>query len=219
VGLKNGWGLDGVTQFVNDRLANGVPTKLISQYVHSRARELWGAAHGDDCTAALAVCRWGKTVNILTGPPKAASEDHQVASRFLLAEGTSVVCGATTAKIVARHLGVNLSVEQDPHSVLAPPKYAVDGIDLVTEGAVTLNQVYNVLDEDPGNLEVETGVTQLCELLRSADRVNFTVGRAQNPAHGDISFRQRGILPRETIVPLIGEKLREAGKLVVIEYA
>ncbi len=49
------------------------------------------------------------------------------------------------------------------------------------------------------------------------DRVNFLVGGAHNAAAGDSAFRQQGILPRETIIPLIAEKLRAAGKLVVPE--
>ena len=56
------------------------------------------------------------------------------------------------------------------------------------------------------------------QMLRAADRVNFIVGRQNNAAHADISFRQRGILPREVIVPLLAEKLQKAGKLVTVEY-
>ena len=91
-------------------------------------------------------------------------------------------------------------------------------MDLVTEGAVTLNQVYNVLGEDLANLTEDSGVTELCALLHLADRVNITAGKAQNPASSDISFRQCGILTRDHIVPLLAEKLRAAGKLVVLDW-
>jgi len=129
-----------------------------------------------------------------------------------------VVCGATTAAIVARHLGRKLDIEQDPRSLVAPPRYSIAGIDLVTEGAVTLNQVYNVLDESPERHEEDSGVADLCGLLWATDRVNLTVGVAANPANGALSFRQQGILPRATIVPLLRQKLEKAGKLVLVRH-
>lgn len=61
-------------------------------------------------------------------------------------------------------------------------------------------------------------MTELQRLLRDADRINFLVGVARNPAHGDIVFRQRGLLTRSHIVPLLAGKLREMGKLVTVEF-
>jgi hypothetical protein len=75
-----------------------------------------------------------------------------------------------------------------------------------------------VLDEDLANFTEDSGVTELCALLQVADRVNIMAGGAKNKASGDISFRQCGILTRDHIVPLIAEKLRAAGKLVVVEH-
>ena len=139
--------------------------------------------------------------------------------RFLEAKGLKIVCGGKTAEIVAGVLGEPLGVEQDSLSLTSPPRYAIEGVDLVTEGAVTLNQVYNVLDEPLERLVEDSGVTELCTFLQLADRVNLFVGGAQNRAHGDITFRQQGMLTRDRIVPLIVDKLRAAGKLVVVERA
>jgi hypothetical protein len=218
MGLPWGWTSEGVAGFVTDRLTQGVRFRDLPAAVHSRARELWRSSRGDDCTVTGVFCRPGKTVNVLTGPPSHKSKDFAVIQKFLLADGVKVVCGATTSKLVAAHLGTTLQVEQNAQSMLAPPRYVIAGIDLVTEGAVTLTQVYNILGEDPTDFEEESGVSELCELLMDADRINFTVGVAQNPASESISFRQQGILSRSAIVPFIGDKLQKAGKLVVVEY-
>lgn len=216
-GLPEGWTIDGVCRYVNQLLAEGVPLPDLPESVHGEARRLWASVKGDDCTAVLARCRWGEVINILTGPPNNPNDDAAVVRRFLQLPGDKIVCGATTSKVVARVSGGRLEVEQNLSSAIAPPSYRLAGIDLVTEGAVTLNQVYNIYDEDPTRYEEYTGVTRLCELLRSADRINLLVGQARNVAEGDISFRQQGILPRSKIVPLLTEKLRAAGKLVVVE--
>jgi hypothetical protein len=217
-GLRHGWQIEGVCRFVNDCLIEGAELKAIPRLVHQKAREYDGTSAGDDCTAIVAACRWGKMVNVLTGPPADRSQDRSVVKQFMAMEGAKVVCGGTTSQIVADCLARPIAVEQNPDLALAPPRYMIDGIDLVTEGAVTLNQAYNILEVDPTTLEEQSGVTEMVDLLRSADRVNFMVGVAPNPASGDITFRQMGILERDKIVPLIAEKLRIAGKLVVVDY-
>jgi len=216
--LPEGWQSAGVAQYISSRLTDGLTPREIPAEVHREARRLWSRG-GDDCTVAMALCRRGQVVNVFTGPPARRSEDAQAVRRFLHAQGLKIVCGGTTAEIVARVLHQQVEVEKSPKSLIAPPRYEIQGVDLVTEGAVTLNQVYNVLDEDLRKLKEDSGVTELCALLHIADRVNIFLGGAQNAATGDISFRQRGILSRRRIIPLLAEKLRQAGKLVVIEPA
>lgn len=215
--LPHGWQTEGVLRFVNGCLGEGLSMKEIAEAVRREARRLW-VDDGDDCTAVMALCRRGQILNILTGPPSAPGLDAATVRRFTQSEGLKVVCGGTTANVVARVLGQPMSVEEGPTSMIAPPRFEIPGIDLVTEGAVTLNQVYNLLDEDLAEFTEDSGVTELCALLHVADRVNIIVGQAKNKASGNISFRQCGILTREHIVPLLGQKLLAAGKLVVIEH-
>jgi hypothetical protein len=214
-GLPNGWGSDGVAGYMNHCLTSGTALAEIPELVCDEARRL-SPRGGDDCTVLLALCRPGQVVNILTGPPRVPAHDWQVASAFLKAKGLKIVCGGTTAEIVARTLGQAVRVDEDGEGLVAPPRYEIEGVDLVTEGVVTLNQVCNLLDEPLDRLTEDSGVTELCAYLQTADRVNITYGTAKNRSSGDISFRQQGILTRERILSLIADKLREAGKLVVV---
>lgn len=215
-GMPQGWQTEGVLRYINRCLDEGLLFKEIADSVHREARRLW-VDGGDDCTAVAATCRTGQILNILTGPPSDASRDASVVRRFMQSEGIKVVCGGSTANIVARVLGTSVSMEKDPTSMIAPPRFEIPGVDLVTEGAVTLNQVYNLLDEDLAAFTENSGVTELCSLLQVTDRVNIVVGQAKNQASGNISFRQCGILTRDHIVPLIAQKLLAAGKLVVVD--
>jgi len=172
---------------------------------------------GDDVSVVLALCRTGQTVNILTGPPLDRDNDIPTVKRFLGLPGLKIVCGGTTAKLVAKYLNVPLQMEPEPMCTIAPPRYGIKGINLVTEGAVTLNQVYNILDEDIANLHVDSGVTELRLLLGVADKLNIILGMADNSANADISFRQQGVLSRRVLIPLLAEKLRQEGKLVNVE--
>ncbi len=174
--------------------------------------------YGDDCSVILAYCRNGQTLNIMTGPPTDREIDREIVKQFLELPGLKAVCGGTTAQIVAKYLDEPLQVEQEPTSTIAPPRYAIHGIDLVTEGAITLNQVYNIMDEDIEKLNEDSGVTELRLLLGVADRVNFIVGGAENKANRDISFLQRGVLSRKVLVPHMVERLEKDGKLVTVKF-
>ncbi len=216
-GLRHGWTLDGVRRFVTECRLEGRAPAQVGAAVHDQARVHWQGQRGDDCSVVLAHCRHGRVLNIMSGPPLDAGQDMVIANRFLNQAGAKVVCGATTARVVARHLGQPVTVEPEPRSNIAPPQYHLAGVDLVTEGAITLNQAFNILEANPESYEPDTGVTRLCEMMRDADRINFFVGRAVNQGHDDIAFRQRGILPRTTLIPLLAEQLRALGKLVVTD--
>ncbi len=215
--MPEGWPEKEVAEFINVTLADGQAMNKIPEAVHKQALQFWASARGDDCTASLISCRPGKSVTIFTGPPSNKALDPAVVNKFMRSRGTRVVCGGTTAGLVARCLGKKLNVNQENASPVAPPAYSIDGIDLVTEGVVTLNQVANLIEIDPAELEEDSGVSRLCRLLHEADRVIFIVGRAINPAGENVTFRQIGVLRRERIVELLAEDLRKAGKMVLVE--
>ncbi len=217
-GYIHGWGDEGIQRFIDDQLQNGAIYREIPELLRREAINKWKGRQEDDCTVVAAYFRPGKTINIFTGPPTNSDNDSKIVEEFFASPGLKIVCGATTAKIVARETGAELEMEENYTSNITPVNYYLDGTDLVTEGAVTLNQVYNVWDEDTSTLDKDNPVTDLYSLLSVVDRVNFFVGMAQNPANSDISFAQMGILNRSKIVKLLAEKLENDGKLVVIKY-
>ena len=212
-----GWGIDGIEDFLRDWSDGGRPFYHVVRDLLRQAQKNDGHVQGDDKTVVAAYCREGKMVQLLTGPASDRLRDMELVNDFLNSEGVKVVCGATTADIVARCAQEELEVEQKPLSFSTPPRYFIKGIDLVTEGAVTLNQVYNILGEDLERESDGSAAADLAILLKSADRVDFTVGCAQNPANKDISYRKQGILHREKVIPLIAGKLEQMGKLVSIQ--
>lgn len=214
---RTGWSINDISRFVNGKLASGTKKRLLYQGIHQHARELWGDPSGDDCTVLSAFCRRGRVVNIFTGPPAQHGDDSKIVEQFLALPGLKIVAGATTAHVVARHLGREVQVNTDDTSMIAPPGYSIEGIDLVTEGAVTLNQLYNIIDADPIYFEPDSSVTRFYEAIIDADRINFFVGAAKNVGHGDIAFKQQGIIPRQKIVELLAEKLASEGRLIVIK--
>lgn len=212
-----GWSSNEVCRFVNDCMVAGEKKQKLYQRIHQQARELWSTPCGDDCTVVGAFCRPGKVVSIFTGPPADKNTDKKTVETFLALPGIKIVCGATTAQIISRHLQKELKINIADASLIAPPGYSIEGIDLVTEGAVTLNQLYNILDADPIYFEPDSSVTRLYDAIIDADRINFIVGTTQNIGHGDIAFRQQGIIPRVKIVDLLAQKLSENGRLIDIK--
>ncbi len=213
-----GWGSDGVARFTNDCLSEGYPIAGLPERIHRQARDYW-VEGGDDCTVAMARVRRGRTVTLLTGPPEDRLMDGRLVRRFLRRPGTKVICGGSTAEMVAREMGHEIKMDDRTKSLVAPPGYQIDGIDLVTEGAVTLNQVYRILDSNPDDFPEASSVFELCRLLQQADRIEIIRGDAKNQATGHIYFRQKGVLSRNEIIPLLIERLQSQEKLVYVTEA
>ncbi len=211
------WGVEGVARFLNQtQNARERPAELPGSVIQEATR-LGDGGVTDDMSVLLAVCRPSRTIAIFTGPPNDPRLDQKVVKQFLDTPGKKIICGGTTARIVSDFLGKPMVLDKTVESLIAPPSHRLEGIDLLTEGAITLNQVYNILDADPETFDEESGVTQLFAFMQNADRVHFIMGGSLNPSSDHISFKQRGVLPRATIVPLLADKLRAQGKRVIIE--
>ncbi len=217
-GMGEGWEAEGVERFLNHRLQAGKPNpQMAVELVHAQALKFWGPKSGDDCSLVCAFNRKGITVNLLTGPPFKKNLDTEFVARFSEASGIKIVCGGSSAKMIAREMKQTLELK-DGGSALTPPEFSIKGITLATEGIVTLNQVYNILEEtierDDDN---DSPVFELAHYLSVADKVTFFVGSARNIGEQNIELRQQGIQSRQTIVKLLAEKLRLDGKLVIVE--
>ena len=182
---------------------------------HSVSR---GGRHEDDTTVAILTCRTANEITILSGPPIIKSKDPAFIERFMSSSGKLAVCGSTTAEVLARELGREIELKSPGTSFGNPPEYKMDGLDMVTEGAVVLNQINNILDENPEQFVNNSPAERMCSMLMEADVVTFIVGRSINDAHNELIFKQLGITPRDAIIRLISEKLIKKGKLVVTEY-
>lgn len=215
-GLPQGWGVDQVSRYTNTLLVEGVPRSQMVTATRHEAEKLWGRSLGDDCTVVLADCRPGEVVTLFTGPPVDRTKDQSIVRDFLQRPGSKAVCGGTTAKLVQRSTGGELLIDQASHSLIAPPCYLLPDIDLATEGAVTLNHVYNIWNADDSGLESGSGPTRLRAMLKQADRIDILCGSAQNSAVEDVAFRQQGIIGRDEIVKLLADRLRDDGKLVTL---
>ncbi len=216
---RMGWGMSLASDFVNGCLMMGTQLKDVPERIVERVKEISGSTYGDDTSCLLLLCREAQVLNVLTGPPSEQTKDGEAVRRFIEMEGKKVVCGSTTTELCARLLNTSVTVKDaGSGDYLEPPTYEIAGIDLATEGAITLNQVCNIIEEKADKVKDHTSVSELYRLLQGADTINFLVGTASNPAHRAISFKQMGVLPREAIILRLAEKLTNMGKLVNLEY-
>ncbi len=214
-GSTFGIGTEGLVDFINRRSSHSENIHRLPGEVLEMSARVSGGRYEDDSSVAVLHCREAGELAILTGPPALKSKDREIVEKFMNAPGLHVVAGSTTADIVSRELGREVQLVEQGRSIGVPPEYKIEGIDLVTEGAIMLNQVYNILDEDSENLDDDSPVERFCAMLLEADVVTFFIGSAVNDAHTSLIFKQTGVRPRLSAIQLISQKLRELGKLVV----
>ena len=216
-----GIGSAGVASFVTRNLAEGKATFSLPEAIAAYCADLSAGRHEDDTTLALLHCRPAVEVSCFTGPPSSKAKDQECVREFMAHPGEKIVCGSTTIDILSRELNLPVrKVQPVVASFASPPEYEIEGISLTTEGAIMLNQVYNILGEEPEEAEEEEGeqedgvVARFCNMLTSADVIHFFVGGAVNEAHQALIFKQMGIMPRHRVLDNIMKKLQGMGKLV-----
>ncbi|MDR1322539.1 MAG: serine/threonine-protein phosphatase [Gracilibacteraceae bacterium] len=221
-GMGRGWGTgigaEGAASYISRVCKRGFDPRELPEKIVAMCRGLDQERCEDDTTCALLHCREARELTMLTGPPSRPGLDRDCAAAFWAAPGQKVICGSTTAEIVARESGRRIDVLRAGSSFASPPEYSVAGVDLAAEGAVTLNQVYNIIDEPEEALGEDSVVERFCLMLNRADVIHLMIGKAVNDAHEEILFKQIGVRARQTAVALIAEKLRAKGKLVTEKY-
>ena len=134
-------------------------------------------------------------------------------------DGKKIVAGGTTANIVSRYLGKPIKVELSNLNSEVPPIGYIEGIDLVTEGVLTINSAVERLRSGIklGKKNFSDGADKLMQLLLEADDILVLAGKAVNPAHQNPNFPLQINLKMQVVEKLINA-LRAEGKIVTVEW-
>lgn len=219
------WKREDIAQFMSALVAGEYTAKNLSTMLVDECDKLYENQPADDTTACVIKIRKRVPMNVLFGPPLNRDDTERMLSLFFSKEGKHIVCGGTTSSIVAKYLGKKITVSTNFKAGDLPPISYIDGVDLVTEGVITMNRVVEYAKDYIGeNLLFEhwnfkkDGASLICRLLfEEATDINLFVGRAMNPAHQNpnmpISFNIK-----LKIVSDLTDCLKKMGKRVKVSY-
>ena len=173
----------------------------------------------DDISCAIIYFREPRKLLLSTGPPYEKEKDPELASKVKGFEGKVILCGGTTADIIARELNrkiVDELIFEDPE---LPPESFLEGIDLVTEGILTLQKVNEILKTFNNSVRLGKGpADKIVKLLMESDEIHFIIGTRINIAHQDPNLPVE-LEIRRTVVKRIARLLEEKWlKKITFEY-
>lgn len=226
VSLNLGWERKEIIQFMEHIYSNDYTAKMLSTLLINKCSSLYEGRPGDDTTVCTVKIRRRMPINIMIGPPADRNDVRGMMSLFFSKVGKHIICGGTTSTLAAEYLGRPLNAGAplyvDPE---IPPIASIEGVDLVTEGVITINKVLeyakDYLKDNARFTEwsfKKDGASLIARLLfQEATDINFYVGRAVNPAHQNpnlpISFNIKMRLVEE-----LSECLNKMGKKTKISY-
>lgn len=220
-----GWKREDIIDFMEPLTFGGFTAKTLATILTDECYKLYGEKPGDDATACVVKIRKRAPVNILFGPPSNRDDANRMMSLFFSKEGKHIVCGGTTSSIAAKFLGKTVKTSLKFEASDVPPIAEIEGVDLVTEGVITINKVLEYAkDYLKGNESYShwgykrDGASLICRLLfEEATDINFYVGRAVNPAHQNpdlpINFNIKMNLVEE-----LSKCLTQMGKQIKVSY-
>ena len=136
-----GWKRDEIITFMETFAEVGYTAKTLSTILVDECDRLYGNEPGDDATACVIRIRRREPMNILFGPPASRDDCNRMMSLFFSKEGKHIVCGGTTSTIAAKYLGKPIRASLNFDDPEVPPTAEIEGVDLVTEGVITINKV------------------------------------------------------------------------------
>ena len=201
-----GLGGENIGKYIADNLREnpGIQARALSRKVALKASRCDGGSAHDDITCAVIHFRKAKDLLIITGPPVEREMDSQLAAMADLFPGRKIVCGGTTAKILARELERKLVFSSLELFSSLPPSSSLEGFDLVTEGIITLHKVRELLQSGKTLENMPASPARdIVERILESDRVNFLTGTRINEAWQDPTLPDDIGLRRTIVVEII----------------
>ena len=223
--LNHGWQRENIIDFAEANYLPGNSAKYIAGNIVDECNRLYEGEPGDDTTVAVVRIRARHPVNLMIGPPSTKDQDIKMMNLFFAKQGEKIICGGTTATIASRYLHRELKPTLDYPDPEIPPISQLDGVDLVTEGVVTISRVLKYAEDFLNGTDLSAswstrrdGASLIArELFEKATDLNFFVGRAVNPA------RQNPDLPitvgiKIQLIENLAKCLEKMGKQIKVSY-
>ena len=221
-GMAMGWGRNDLIQFVRaiiEKKPTIAATDLAERVVRrAAANDLFKPK--DDLTCSVVYFRQPRKAILCTGPPFNPEKDNEFAQILKSFDGKKIISGATTTEIIARELGKNVTNEERLDPAL-PPSSKMPGIDLVTEGVLTLSKVIHLLNHFQPNAKIQFGkgpADQISKILIDTDEIYILVGTKINESHHDPSLQAEVELRKHLIQRLTKVLSDKFMKVVKIQY-
>jgi hypothetical protein len=224
--LNFGWRRDDIIKYMEEMYNRDFTAKTLSALLLNKCYELYGGRPGDDTTICTVKIRERRSINLLIGPPVNPPDAPKMMALFFAKEGKHIVCGGTTSALAAdflhKPLAAGLPKYLDP---AIPPTASIEGVDLVTEGVITISKVLEYAKDYIKDNENyfrwntgEDGASRIARLLfEEATDINFYVGRAINPAHQNPGL-PIGFSIKMRLIDELTACLKEMGKQIKVSY-
>lgn len=206
-----GWGRDKLGDQVRDLITRDpdISARKLSTRIINTAVQNDKYHSQDDTSCATIYFREPRKLVICSGPPYELDKDKELAERIKDFPGRKILCGATTADIIAREWGKKIVDSFEFSDPDLPPVSFMDGVDLITEGILTLGKVSVLLDHYNENLTVGKGpADEIIKMILQSDEVSFIIGTRINIAHQDPSLPVE-LEIRRTVVKRIARTLEK----------
>ena len=228
--LNFGWEWKDIADYALRQYRLTISAIRLATSICQACDDLYMSRPGDDTTVAVMRIIDSKPVHLMTGPAQNPDDDKKMVESFMAGDDNTkrVVCGGTSATIVSRVLGRKLDVSLNYVDPEIPPMAFIEGIDLVTEGVLTLNRVVQLLKRYVQNetvseaffeeLDKVNGASMVAKMLiEDCTELHLYVGKAINSAYQNPGLPfDLGI--RQNLVEQLRQTVTAMGKQVTVTY-
>jgi hypothetical protein len=217
-----GWGMENIEDFALNqikRMPDISATKLARKIVNQAVMNDQFSVK-DDTSCGVMYFREPRKFMLITGPPFYKIKDYDFVGRIQGFYGKKIICGGTTAEIIARELDLTVEIQHGNKNLdKLPPTAKMQGFEMVTEGILTLGKVEEILENYDSDTRLkDSPPEEIVKLLLQHDCIDIIVGTRINWAHQDPEQPLELELRKFVVKRIVKLLIHKFFKKVKIEY-
>lgn len=217
-----GWTREGTATFAAEAAKHCTCAEEFISLLSEKCLTLYENRPGDDTTLLAARIVPAKILRLFWGPPENPEADEPLMQDFMSGEAIRVICGTTSAGIAARILGRVLTTNLIYTNGKYPPAAGLEGIDLVSEGTLTLTRTLELLKQaladisySPELKSSDCGAKLACMMLKDCTEVEFFLGKRLSSIQRKYGLTFETSV-RMTLIRQLSEVLEQLGRPVTL---
>lgn len=177
-----GWGLKNLREFCLAKITENqsITSHELSMNILKSAYSCDETRSKDDITCAVFNFRTSRRLLFCSCPPAEEEAFELLAKNIVGYKGHTIVCGYPLAEKIAQRLALPIRKNATSTDPNLPPLWFIEGVDLITEGFLTLTRVIDIL-ENYEDMPIGRGPAyRIIRMFMNSDHIQMVIGTKES---------------------------------------
>lgn len=181
-----GWGLKNLTKYCTDKITSNptISSNDLTMDVLKNAYQADLSRSKDDITCAAFTFRQSRRLLFCSCPPATEKGFDKLAQNIIDYTGQTIICGYPLAEKISEKLKSPIRKNATSTDPNLPPLWFIDGVDLITEGFLTLTRVIDIMENYEDMTTGRGPAYRIIKMMLNSDHIQMVIGTKESTTDG-----------------------------------